>query len=451
MKPLPIAVLVATLAGAPAPVPAAAPATCAAAGHAGPALPWIRNNYDDAIALAKARKVPVFVEAWAPWCHTCRSMRAFVFTDPSLARHAKRFVWLDIDTEDPRNSAFRKRYPLEAIPCFYVIDPEDQVAKVRWVGGLTITQLHALLDDAHAGAWTPRALLDRVAYADSVFGSGDNAGAVKAYRAVLSSAKPGWAGYGRSVESLMYALLQTQQLADGIALAREALPRLGRSSSALSVSASGLNCAYSQPDSVPGRAAAIAEFEAGTRALVVDTTFAAAGDDRSGAWIELLSARQALEDTAGARRVADEWAAFLERAAAAATTPDQRMVYDPHRLSAYLELGQPERAVPMLLQSEADRPDDYNPPARLATAYLALHRWDDALAASDRAMLKAYGPRKLLLYQTRSDIYKGKGDITAARRTLEGALAYLATLPEEQRTDGRRAALERKLAALPVQ
>jgi hypothetical protein len=46
----------------------------------------------------------------------------------------------------PRNSAFRKRYPIEAIPSFYVVDPEEQVAKVRWIGGLTITQLHALLD-----------------------------------------------------------------------------------------------------------------------------------------------------------------------------------------------------------------------------------------------------------------------------------------------------------------
>jgi thioredoxin-like negative regulator of GroEL len=449
MKILAFAVLAATLAVAPPPASSAVTAPGAAA-KPGQVLPWIANDYEKAVALARSRKVPIFVEAWAPWCHTCRSMRAFVFTDPTLARHAQDFVWLEIDTEDPRNSAFRKSFALEAIPCFYVIDPASRAARVRWVGGLTITQLHALLDDAHAGAFSPRALLDRVAYADSVFGAGDNAGAVKAYRAVLDSAQPGWAGYGRATESLMYALQQTGGHADGVALAREALPRLGRTSSALAVSAGGLNCAYSLADTVPGRREAIAEFEASTRALVTDLSFPAAGDDRSGAWIELLSARQELGDSAGAYRVAEEWAAFLESAAAAAQSPDQRMVYDSHRLSAYLELGEPARAIPMLEQSERDRPDDYNPPARLATAYLALKRYDEALAASDRAMLKAYGPRKLLLYSTRSDIYAGRGDVTSARRTLEGAIAYLETLPEEQRTPARRANLERKLAALPA-
>lgn len=446
MRILTLAALVTTIAVLPGTAPAGKPAS----GRPAQVLPWISNNYEDAVALARARKVPLFVEAWAPWCHTCRSMRAFVLTDPSLARQAKRFVWLEIDTEDPRNSAFRKRYPIEAIPSFYVIDPDDQVAKVRWIGGLTVTQLHALLDDAHSGTYTPRALLDRVAHADSVFGSGDNAGAAKEYAAVLASAKPDWKGYARTVESLMYALLQTRRHAEGIAVARSALPRLGRSSSALSVSASALNCSYSLPDTAPGRAQAVAEFEAGTRSLVTDMAFPAAADDRSGAWIELLSARQELGDSAGAHRVAGEWAAFLETAAAAASSPEQRMVFDSHRLSAYLELGEPQRAIPMLEQSEREHPDDYNPPARLATAYLAMKRFDDALAASDRAMLKAYGPRKLLLYTTRSDIFAGKGDVTGARRTLEGAIAYLATLPEEQRTEGRMANLQRKLAALPA-
>jgi hypothetical protein len=31
------------------------------------ALPFIENDYPKAVALAKARHVPIFVEAWAPW------------------------------------------------------------------------------------------------------------------------------------------------------------------------------------------------------------------------------------------------------------------------------------------------------------------------------------------------------------------------------------------------
>jgi len=31
------------------------------------AVPFIEDNYTKALALAKTKKVPVFVEAWAPW------------------------------------------------------------------------------------------------------------------------------------------------------------------------------------------------------------------------------------------------------------------------------------------------------------------------------------------------------------------------------------------------
>jgi hypothetical protein len=34
---------------------------------AAPGLPWIDDNYAQALAAAKARHVPVFVEVWAPW------------------------------------------------------------------------------------------------------------------------------------------------------------------------------------------------------------------------------------------------------------------------------------------------------------------------------------------------------------------------------------------------
>ena len=31
------------------------------------ALPFIDDDYPRAVALAKQRKVPIFVESWAPW------------------------------------------------------------------------------------------------------------------------------------------------------------------------------------------------------------------------------------------------------------------------------------------------------------------------------------------------------------------------------------------------
>jgi hypothetical protein len=47
-----------------APVAALASAKSPAPVHA---LPFIENDYARALAEAKAKKLPLFVEAWAPW------------------------------------------------------------------------------------------------------------------------------------------------------------------------------------------------------------------------------------------------------------------------------------------------------------------------------------------------------------------------------------------------
>ncbi len=40
----------------------------ASPGHAaGPVLPWIEDDFARAVTEAKARKLPMFVESWAPW------------------------------------------------------------------------------------------------------------------------------------------------------------------------------------------------------------------------------------------------------------------------------------------------------------------------------------------------------------------------------------------------
>jgi len=47
----------------------AAAAALAAAPAAPPrgALPWIEDDYGRALSEARARKLPIFVDAWAPW------------------------------------------------------------------------------------------------------------------------------------------------------------------------------------------------------------------------------------------------------------------------------------------------------------------------------------------------------------------------------------------------
>jgi tetratricopeptide (TPR) repeat protein len=99
----------------------------------------------------------------------------------------------------------------------------------------------------------------------------------------------------------------------------------------------------------------------------------------------------------------------------------------------------------MLEQSERDLPKDYNPPARLISAYRAAKRYDDALAASDRALKLAYGPRKIGIYRNRAAVYLAKGDKESARKTIEEAIQFAEALPTEQRSDGMIASMKKQL------
>src|SRR5262249_3955441 len=152
-----------------------------------------------------------------------------------------------------------------------------------------------------------------------------------------------------------------------------------------------------------------------------------------GLYEALVEARQNAGDDSGAKSCAREWLAFLEGEAAKAPTHEARTVFDSHRLSALLTLGEPEGALAFLLQSKKDFPKDYNPNARLANVYRMLKRYDDALAESDEALAKVYGPRKLRVYVDRSSIFLAKSDTVSARKTLEAALVFARSLPEPQR------------------
>lgn len=376
-------------------------------------------------------------------------MRAFVFTDAALTRQAGRFVWLSIDTENAKNAGFLKKFPVNVWPSMFVIDAASETAAMRWVGGATTAQLLGILADGERAVRRSRGGFEQaLARADRDYAGGRNAEAAKGYREAIAMAPRSWPRYGRTVESLLFALDQSGDPAGCVATAREAFGRLRNTPSAANVAGSGLGCALELPASHPGRTEVVAELERDVREVMADSKITMSGDDRSGLYQTLIDAREDAKDAAGQRRLTEEWSAFLDEAAARAKTVEQRTSFDPHRLSAYLALKEPEKAVPMLERSERDLPGDYNPPARLALAWKEMREWDKALAASDRALAKAYGPRRLGILRTRAEIYQGKGDDASAKKTLEQAIAEAEGLPEGQKNAAVIAGLRKRLAAL---
>lgn len=376
-------------------------------------------------------------------------MKAYVFTDRALKRHAGQFVWLSLDTEKAQNAPFKKRYGVDAVPMYFVVDPKTERVALRWVGGATVPQLQKILADGLVAVQGGGRGVDEIlARADRSYAEADYGKAAAGYREALGAAPPNWNRFARVTESLLFALYQTKDWTACAKTARDAFPRLRQTSSAANVAASGLSCALEIPKENPARAELVKTLAAVSRSVVASPRKDLAADDVSSVYETLAAEREDAKDEAGKRNVLEERARFLEAAAGRAKTPDARAVFDSHRLGTYLDLGAPERAIPMLQASERDLPADYNPPARLAIAYRAMKRYDEALAASDRALAKAYGPRKLGILQTRADVYKEKGDTAAARRTIEQAVELAESLPEGQRSDRTIAALKKKLESL---
>ena len=377
-------------------------------------------------------------------------MRAFVFTDRALARRAGQFVWLSIDTEKPGNASFLTKFPVEVWPSFYVVDSRTEKVALRWVGDASVGQVVKILDDGRqAVRGREKGVEEILARADRLYGEGKNADAVRDYREALSAAPKDWPRYGRAVESLLFALQSTHDDKGCAETAREAFKRLRRTSSAANVAATGLDCALSMKPEDPSRAELVTALAADSREVLSERRPDIAADDISAVYDELASEREDAKDTEGKKKMLSERAAFLEGEAGRAKSPEARAVFDSHRLSTYVALGEPERAIPMLEASERDLPEDYNPPSRLAYAYKAMKKYDEALAASDRALARAYGPRKIGILTTRADIYVAKGDPAAARRTMEETLRYAEELPAGQRSDKTIASLKKKIDAMP--
>ena len=413
------------------------------------ALPFIHDDFARAVLEARARKVPIFIETSTKWCHSCRSMKAYVFTDPSLSRHTSQYVWLAVDAEKPENAAVVKRLKIPAYPTLYVMDPADQRVALRWVGAPSVAQLHKLLDDGRvAVAGRGSGLEGVLARADSLYASGEDSSAAVVYQQALAQAPRNWAAYPRVMDATLYALSSSDGNERCVELARDAMTRLEGTTSGANAAVSGLGCALALPAEHPKRKEWIALFEARCRSVVGDPKAGLSTDDRSGIYLVLADAREDAKDDAGRKQVLEQCAALLERGAADAATPEQRVVFDSHRLAVYRELGQPEKAVAMLEQSQRDFPDDYNPPARLALAYRAMEQYDKALSASDQALEMAYGARKLLLYDNRVDILVAKGDSVAARQVLQTAIRDGEAMPDGQRPNGRIAALKKRLSTM---
>jgi thiol-disulfide isomerase/thioredoxin len=381
---------------------------------------FIEDDYPKALAQARKEGKLLFIEAWAPWCHSCVAMREQVLTRPELRVAETEVVFAAIDTEKVRNAAFLERFPVQVWPTLFLIEPRGEKVALQWAGGADVAQLQALI----AAARNPHE-------GDALLSRGDLAGAAASYSRALKGTESGEA---RLMLSLLTALAFSQQHEACARTAEQGFATLSQASDRAAVVTWGLDCALKLDPAEEDWAALRTSLA--TRAREAMTLEGAMPDDVSGLYALLVEDLKSRGDHEGAHALARAWLGFLEGAAARAGTAAGRAVYDAHRVGAALEAGVPALALEALLASEKALPLDYNPPARLARLYKALGRGDDAAAAIDRALRKCTeGPRKLGLFRAKFELLRDRADDAGMRAVLTQAQTHASKLPKGKAYD----------------
>ncbi len=366
-------------------------------------------------------------------------MRANVLNDAAFLKQARQFAWLSVDSDKPVNAAFMEKFGTGGVPLFVIIDPQTEKSALSWYGTATAPQLLRLLEDGrHAIAGGLSGADSWLARADELNGQKKPAEAAKLYEQALQAGGPDWPHRTRTIESLVMASEFGADRAACIEVAAREAPHMARDRSFVNTVYFGLDCAK---PGTPELAEIEKLAEEGVKIPGV------LGDDISGLYQNLAGVYRRDKEEEAAIRIATAWLQYLQQQIAQAPNAESRMGYDFHLVSAAGFLHKPQIALAEIERAERDLPNDYNPPRLAARLYQDLGRQDDALAALDRCLSKAYGVPKLSLYQMKGGWLAKKGDLDATRKTYREGIAFGQTLPPATAA-ASIAALEKALAAV---
>lgn len=416
--------------------------------HATGSLHWYEDDWAAATACAEKLGRRVVIDLWAPWCHTCLSMQQTVLTEPSLARWAERYVWVSLDTDRDENAKVVEKYPPLAWPTFYVVEPSTGGIAARFVGGASIDQFHALLEAGHAGgeggvAPTSAEALVAQAHAAETGKNWTESGAL--YEAALEAAPPDWSRRPDILVSRIRAHVRAKTFGPALSFAEAHGLETGQAASAADFATYALRAAKAEPSD---RASAVLDrISTHVRAAVDAKSTAMSVDDRSDALRILREIALFRDQPERARELAEEQRRLLD-AVMKEASPEVVMTFNWPAAEVYAFLGEPEALVPIVTENMKALPDEYDPPYRLAWLWLEAGKWARAEAMAERALSRAYGPRKAQVYRLLQRIEEAQDDEPGLRAAIEGEIAHLESLPEGRATPEALARARQALSAL---
>jgi len=444
------ALLSLTVLAAPA---AAAPHTPTAAPPSG--IVFLEDDYRGALAKARAEKKPLFLDSWATWCHSCLSMRSFVFPDAGLRPAKDAVVWLSVETEAEKNREVVEKFPADGLPTFLIIDPDTEQVIGRWLGTSSVNEMRQFVLE-NTAAWQAARSGGKVSEAARAEQEGhaaqqkrDYAAAADAYRRAVSLSPPKDPLRPARVNLLLSALgheRTPEAIRECVALAKTELPHSQPTSAGADLADSAARCAATAGDTPEAQALLAAALKR-LESLAADPKAQLSADDRSSIYGTLADHLDELKRHDEAVAAMRQRAAVLESAAARAPDVATAATFDGERTETYEYLGELEKAEKLLAAREKEMPGDYNPPARLARVLLEEKRAPEAEAAVNRALaLMPQGPRKLSILGLKARILEAQGKDKAP--VLREQLALIRSLPATQRNPETEQKIEAELKAL---
>lgn len=405
------------------------------------AIAWIHDDYAVALNCAKAKNLPLVIDLWAPWCHTCLSMKTTVLSDPSFAAENSKFVFLALDTDRERNAAVLAKFPVAAWPTYYVVNSNEALL-ARFVGAASVPQFHAFLD---TGIQSARGALP--AGHSAFLLAAERALAVKDLQAAdtqlemaVSQAPANWPRLPDTLVSLIATKSKRKDVAGCLDTAQRFANKLGTTASASDFWSYATGCADEalKVKPTPAERKRIKQLQEDAvtqwRKLLTDPVASLSVDDRSDILLNLRETLLALSRPDQAKATAEEQRALLDAAAAAASNPLAAMTYNPHRAEVYVFLGRPLDLVPALQKSAQDLPLQYEPPARLGWLLLKAGKLQHAATWTDKALTLVSGPRTARLLGQRAEIANKLGDKASEKHFRQRAVQVLEALPKSQVT-----------------
>lgn len=119
--------------------------------QAGEQAETVLTDIDQAVKVAQAKQLPVFIDFSAIWCHSCHEMDAKVLNGAEWDQRQSRFVLVRSDADSANGEAWMKKLGVPALPTYVMLNP-DGSERGRLTGEFTREKFYPALDRLISGA-----------------------------------------------------------------------------------------------------------------------------------------------------------------------------------------------------------------------------------------------------------------------------------------------------------